>query len=212
MLDSINNVLVLAPHTDDGELGCGGTIVKLVETEKRVHYFVLSACEESVPDGLPQDVLISELRGAAKVLGIAPERLRIGGFRVRTFDRYRQEILETFVKMNQQLKPDLVFMPSLNDLHQDHATVAHEALRIFKRTAILAYEMPWNNMSFHTQCFVPLEERHVDKKLEALRCYKSQKGRAYIGAEYLRAHLLTRGQQVQMPYAECFEVIRWILR
>lgn len=210
MLNDISSVLVLAPHTDDGELGCGGTIARMVEDGKQVHYVALSACEESVPDGFEKDVLSNEVKAATRVLGIPPERLQIAGFTVRTFDQHRQEILELLVTLNRQIHPDLVFIPSLNDLHQDHHTTAHEALRVFKQTTILAYEMPWNNLSFQTQCFIPLEERHIAKKIEALSCYRSQQNRKYIGPEYVRAHLLTRGQQVELPFAECFEVIRWI--
>jgi N-acetylglucosamine malate deacetylase 1 len=173
MLQTVSNVLILAPHTDDGELGCGSSIAWLMERGKKVYYLALSSCEGSVPGGLPDDVLVSEVREATKVLGIAPEGLKLGGFNVRSFDRQRQEILDLFIVLERQLKPDLVFMPSLGDLHQDHATVAAEGMRAFKRTSILAYEMPWNNMSFHTQCFLPLEDRHVDLKIKALECYRS---------------------------------------
>lgn len=209
---TVSCVLVLAPHIDDGEFGCGGSIARLVEEGADVHYVAFSACEQSVPDGFPEDVLIAEVEAATEILGIGPGRTRIERFEVRSFDRHRQEILDVMVSLYEELKPDLVFMPTVRDLHQDHCTVANEGLRAFKRTSILAYEMPWNNLSFQTQCFIPLEERHVQKKLEALECYSSQQSRPYISAEYQRAHLLTRGRQVETPYAECFEVVRWILR
>ena len=211
-LDGFSTVLILAPHTDDGEFGCGGTIARLVEDGKHVHYVALSACEDSVPDGFPKDVLVSEVKEATQLLGIPPENLLVGEFSVRTIDQHRQAVLDLFVRLNQRLRPELVFMPALNDLHQDHQTVAQEGLRAFKRTSILSYEMPWNNLSFQTQCFVTLEPRHVEKKLEALKCYKSQQSRTYIGAEYQRAHLLTRGQQIEQPFAECFEVVRWVIQ
>lgn len=211
LLDTISTVLVIAPHTDDGELGCGGTIARLAEAGKQVYYLALSACEESVPAGFARDTLRIEVREATQVLGIPSERLIIAGFQVRTFDRHRQEVLDLLVRLNGEIGPQLVLIPSLNDLHQDHHTTAHEALRVFKRTTVLAYELPWNNLSFRTQCFVPLEERHVARKIEALHCYRSQQERTYIGENYVRAHLLTRGQQVEVPFAECFEVIRWII-
>jgi len=212
MIAGVDRVLVLAPHTDDGEFGCGGTIARMVDEGKRVHYVALSACEDSVPRGFPKDILATEVKDATRVLGIRPEDLTIGEFRVRTFDQVRQQVLDLFVSIHRELQPQLVFMPSLNDLHQDHQTVAREGLRAFKRTTLLSYEMPWNNLSFQSQCFVALTPRHVDRKLAALACYKSQRQRTYAGAEYQRAHLLTRGQQIDCPFAECFEVVRWTIR
>jgi LmbE family N-acetylglucosaminyl deacetylase len=211
MLSSVSRVLVLAPHTDDGEFGLGGTIARLTEYGKDVHYLAFSSCEISVPEGYPSDILVKELKAATTVLGIKPQNVYVQDFEVRTFDRVRQRILDLLVHMNHELRPDMVFMPSLNDLHQDHATVAAEAVRAFKRTSILAYEMPWNNITFTTQCFVPLEQRHMEKKLEAIACYKSQATRNYFGPDYHRAHLLTRGQQIQKDLAECFEVVRLVM-
>ena len=67
----ISKVLVLAPHTDDGELGCGGTIHQLISHGKRVIYVAFSTCEESVPEGFPKDILkmleYRNLKGKAKV-------------------------------------------------------------------------------------------------------------------------------------------------
>ena len=70
MFNGIKNILVLAPHTDDGELGCGGTIVKFIEDGVEVHYAAFSTAEESVPEGLPKDILKIEVREAMASLGI----------------------------------------------------------------------------------------------------------------------------------------------
>jgi LmbE family N-acetylglucosaminyl deacetylase len=213
MLESLSPVVIVAPHTDDGELGCGGTIAKLAETKGvEVYYVALSSCDGVVPAGFDDDVLKREVRAATRVLGIPPDRLMLKSFVVRNFAQDRQDILDVLVELNRQLSPGVVFMPALSDLHQDHSVVSAEGLRAFKGTTILAYEMPWNNLSFQTQCFIPPEKRHVEVKIAALKCYESQSDRAYIQPEYVRAHLLMRGQQVRLPYAECFEVVRWILR
>ena len=102
-------------------------------------------------------------------------------------------------------------MPSLNDLHQDHTTIAQEGLRAFKKTSILGYELPWNNLNFSTQCFVKITELNLDRKLKALSCYESQKFRDYASEEYIRSLARTRGTQIGKKYAEVFEVIRWII-
>jgi len=204
-------ILVLAPHTDDGELGCGGTIAKALEQGAEVYYAAFSTAKESVPAGMPPNILEIEVREATRRLGIEPEKLRVFKYTVRKLNYSRQDILEDLVALRGELKPDLVFIPSLNDLHQDHSTLAMEALRAFKNTSILAYELPWNNINFTTQCFSVLEQRHLERKIEALAAYGSQKMRAYMSEEYIFSLARTRGVQIGREFAECFEVPRWIL-
>lgn len=204
-------VLVLAPHTDDGELGCGGTIAKLVESEDDVYYVALSAAEKSVPDGMPRDILQREVRSATRVLGIPPENLMIFDYEVRDFPLYRQAILEDLIRLQHEIRPQLVFLPAFHDIHQDHMTVASEGLRAFKTTTILGYELPWNNMTFNTTAFVFLEEHHVNCKIEALACYVSQQRRPYANGDFLRSLAKARGIQIGAEYAEAFEVVRWVL-
>lgn len=211
MVENIKKILVLAPHTDDGEFGCGGTIHKFVNMGKEVFYAAFSTAEESVPAHMPRDILTTEVTAATKVLGIKPDHLLLYKYRVRRFATERQEILEDLVKLNKDIKPDLVFMPSLNDLHQDHTTIANEGLRAFKKTSILGYELPWNNLTFTTQSFISLSEENLEAKLKALDCYNSQKGRDYTSDEYIRSLAITRGIQIGIKYAETFEVIRWII-
>lgn len=106
---------------------------------------------------------------------------------------------------------DLVFIPSLHDIHQDHTTIAQEGLRAFKNTNILGYELIWNNLTFNTQCFVRLEERHIDAKVESLKAYKSQGARDYLSKDFIYSLARARGVQAGCTYAEAFEVIRLFL-
>jgi len=206
-----HNVLVLAPHTDDGEFGCGGTMARLIESGVTVTYAAFSTAAKSVPEGFPKDVLKHEVRAATSLLGIDEAHLRVYDFEVRTFPQMRQEILEEMIVLQQDLKPDCVMMPALIDLHQDHKTIAEEGLRAFKRTTVLAYEIPWNNLNFSHQAYVRLEQHHVDKKVRALACYESQGHRNYTNEDYIRNLALTRGIDVGLDFAEVFEVYRWIL-
>ncbi len=205
-------VLVLAPHTDDGELGCGGTIAKWVEDKKEVYYVAFSSARASLPPGYPDDTLVKEVKAATRVLGIKEKNLIIFDYEVRKFSYVRQDILEDMVRLKKELEPDIVLIPSPNDLHQDHKTVANEALRAFKETSILAYELPWNNIIFRTEGFVPLKKRHVDKKMEALRKYESQRHRNYLNEEFIYGLAKARGTQIKKDYAEAFEVIRYVFR
>lgn len=204
------SALVLAPHTDDGEFGAGGTIARLVEEGCKVVYVALSAAEKSVPPEYPDDVLRTEVKDATAVLGIRPEDLRIGHFEVRDFPAARQAILDHLIALRAEIRPDLVLLPSAHDIHQDHATVHQEGLRAFKHTTMLGYEVPWNNLVFETTAFVRLTESHVERKVEAIGRYASQHGRPYAQPESLRAQMRLRGTQAGCTWAETFEVIRWI--
>jgi LmbE family N-acetylglucosaminyl deacetylase len=208
---NFNKALVLAPHTDDGEFGCGGTIAKLVESGTEVYLAAFSACEQSVLKKYPPDILIGELKRATTKLGIPEQNLFLFDFQVRIFSERRQDILQAIIELRNKLNPDVVFMPSLDDIHQDHYTIAQEGLRAFKFCTILTYEMPWNNLTFETSSFVILEDRHLQKKIDALKEYKSQSHRPYSNEEFIRSLARTRGVQINTTYAETFNVIRWII-
>ncbi len=211
MIAAGRRTLVLAPHTDDGEFGCGGTIARLVEAGADVHYIAFSTASRSLPEGFPADTLAHEVRAATAALGIPPANLAVHDFEVRTFPGARQEILELLVAANDELQPELVLMPSLGDIHQDHETVAREGMRAFKRTTLLGYEIPWNCFQFRQQAYVTLEPSHLDRKVAALDCYASQQHRNYANEEYIRNIARTRGIESGRRLAEVFEVYRWIL-
>jgi LmbE family N-acetylglucosaminyl deacetylase len=204
-------VLVLAPHTDD-EFGCAGTVIRLIENCAKVYYYALSRCEESVPKGLPRDILVGECKQCVSALGIPEENVKIGEFKVRHFPRDRQEILESLVKLNRELKPDLVLLPSNFDKHQDHHTVSEEGFRAFKYSTILGYELPQNLISFNNSAFVSLTEEQLEQKIIAISTYKSQDFRNYSREEFVRGLAKVRGVQCNVTYAEAFEVVRLIIK
>lgn len=204
-------ILVLSPHTDDGELGCGGCITKLMEEGSEVFYIAFSSAEKSVPQEFPKDILRTEVKKATAILGIREKNLLLLNFEVRTFPEKRQEILEELIRFKKDINPDLVLLPSLHDIHQDHSTIAKEGLRAFKNTTILGYELPWNNLSIDTTCFVKLSEHNIRLKAEALKAYESQKNRVYFDEEFIFNLARTRGIQIGCNYAEVFEVIRYVI-
>lgn len=205
-----NRVLVLAPHTDDGELGCGGTISRMVEEGREVYYAAFSTAAESVPPPFPPDVLEKEVREGTKVLGIPAANLLVYKYKVRHLPHMRQEILEELVQMKREIDPGTVFLPSAQDLHQDHQTVHIEGLRAFKTVTVLGYELPWNNLSFDYRHFCVLTREHVQTKIAALRCYQSQQHRPYTQEEFIWSWARTRGGQIMVEYAEAFDVLRWV--
>ena len=142
MIGAWERVLVLAPHTDDGEFGCGGTMARLVDAGADVRYVAFSIATKSLPEGFPPDTLAKEVREATAEIGIPAENLTVHDFEVRTFPEHRQAILELLIELWEEWKPDAVLQPATSDIHQDHQVIAAEGLRAFKRTTILGYEIP----------------------------------------------------------------------
>jgi N-acetylglucosamine malate deacetylase 1 len=208
VIEGVKRALVLAPHTDDGEFGCGGTMARLVDAGCEVRYVAFSIATRSLPEGFPPDTLAKEVRAATTELGIPPEHLVVHDFDVRTFPEHRQDILEQLVATWEEYKPDVVFQPSLHDVHQDHKTIAEEGLRAFKRTTILGYEIPWNNFDFSYQWYVSLGKPHIERKVAALQHYASQQHRRYANPEYVWNVARTHGINVNKEYAEVFQVYR----
>jgi LmbE family N-acetylglucosaminyl deacetylase len=204
------SILILSPHTDDAELGCGGTIKLLLEQGNEVHIAAFSACRHSVLAGFPEDVLVQEIKASTQELGVPAENLHLFDYDVRTFNFHRQEILDDILNLRHKIKPDVVFVPSVNDIHQDHYTIAQEAVRAFKFSTLLCYELPWNNFEFKTTLFYSLEQKHIEAKMRALACYKSQAHRPYMQPDFIQSLARVRGVQVGLPFAEVFEVVRMI--
>lgn len=203
-------ILILAPHTDDGEFGCGATICKLMD-DNELYYTAFSACQKSVPPPFDADVLLREVKSATEVLGIKEENLILLDYDVRTFNYRRQDILDDILKIKKQINPDIVFMPSIHDIHQDHYTITNEGIRAFKFCSVLCYELPWNNFTFDTSCFISIEDKHLETKCKALAEYKSQAHRPYANKEFIKSLAQVRGVQSGHKYAEAFEVVRWII-
>jgi LmbE family N-acetylglucosaminyl deacetylase len=204
-------ILVLAPHTDDGEFGCGGTIANYARKGNRVIYAAFSAPDQYTLKHLPKDILRSEVLTATETLGIANEDCLIFDFVARKFSENRQEILDKMIWLNNTYKPDIVFLPSINDTHQDHQAIAQEGFRAFKQKTMLAYEVPWNNLEFRTSCFIKLSDHDLSLKISAIGMYQSQKYRNYSKPDFIRSLAVTRGVQIGSNYAETFEVVRWVM-
>jgi len=202
--------LMLAPHTDDVELGCGGTIARFLEDDSEIYVAVFSTAEKSVPKGFPKTAIRDEFYRAMSTLGIKEENLIVFNYEVRTLSYHRQEVLDEMISLRKTVKPDMVFLPSGEDLHQDHQTLFHEGLRAFKEITLWGYELPWNTITFPTRGFVTLEERHIMKKWKALQAYRTQfvAKRPYFTLDYIKGLAKVRGIQVKAKYAEAFDTIR----
>jgi LmbE family N-acetylglucosaminyl deacetylase len=197
-------ILLLAPHADDIELGCGATVARFAEENHDILWIVIA----------PVELLNSEHLLAVEEVELKKSKCPYFQFDIRCIFERRKELRESFFSLKSSFIPDLVIGPSLNDLHQDHQTVAEEMVRAFKNScSVICYELPWNHISFNAQLLVRLEKRHVDKKLQMLKKFKSQipiRGK-YFSEKLVRGLSAVRGIQLGSEYAEAFEVVRWVL-
>jgi len=200
MMKMFERVLLLAPHLDDVELGAGGLVARLSE-KSHITYMGFY---------YPHN-LRSEYRQSADILGI--NEIILHDFQRRTFPKHRQEILQILYDYEKNHEVDLVLTPATTDIHQDHQTITNEAIRAFRRSTILGYEIPGNNLMINQRCFVRLKEEHIRKKVEALSCYKSQlETRAPKFTEgYTRSRTINYGVHIKAKYAEIFEVIKLVI-
>jgi LmbE family N-acetylglucosaminyl deacetylase len=196
MASSPGRILVLAPHTDDAELGCGGTLARWAGSVKRVVAF--SACESEL---LPKEFVAS-----CEILGV--QSTELWTYRRRMFADARQAILDDLIHLRDEFRPDLVLAPSVQDAHQDHLVIAEEAFRAFRACSLWAYELPWNHETFSTRAFVRLGPVDLEAKCEALSQYKTQAHRAYFQEDFVRGLARVRGVQIGAEYAEAFDVVR----
>ena len=200
------NVLLVAPHSDDVEIGCGGTVAKFIEENHNILWVVCTTAKESS----------TEHKEVIRKIGLDEENCLSLGFKMKQLPEHRREVLDFLINIKFTFKPDLVIGPSLNDCHQDHHVVAKEMMRAFKTTSsIICYEIPSNNIKFDTQLFIRLEKRHVEKKVDMTKKFKSQLALPHralkLSEEFIRGLMAVRGTQVDVRYAEAFEVLRWML-
>ncbi|MBB6453303.1 LmbE family N-acetylglucosaminyl deacetylase [Salirhabdus euzebyi] len=209
----VKKLLVLAPHTDDAELGSGGLIARLIEEGMDVYVVSFSAAEQSIPEDVPKDTLRKEFRNSMSILGVQEQNMHVFHYKVRTFSDHRQEILDDLITLRNEINPDLVCLPCSHDVHQDHQVIHNEGKRAFKNSSVLGYELPWNQTNFSSEVFVGLDKRHIDQKWNALKAYRSQiaMNRPYFTDDFIYGLARLRGTQIKKEWAEAYEVVRVIV-
>ena len=211
MLSHAKKILIVSAHADDMEIGCGGTVHKLTQEGKEVYQLILSFNMKGLSSKFTPQQIKAEVLASARTLGIKPKNVFMEKFENRTFPQYRQEILDTLWKYRRLINPDVVITMGIDDMHQDHVTVAQESLRAFKDCNMLSYGFDWNRLEKYTDFYSVLSPENLRKKIKAVMCYKSQaKGRVYFSPEYIRSLALTRGVEIKQKYVEVFNVIRLI--
>jgi LmbE family N-acetylglucosaminyl deacetylase len=191
------SVLALGAHSDDIEIGCGGTILRLARevAEFEVTWVVLSA-EEGRRD---------EARAGAEAFGATT--VEIENFE-DAFFKYGREVKEHFEGLKERVSPDVVLTHHGSDLHQDHRLVSELTWNTFRDHLILEYEIPkYDGDLGAPNVFVHLDEELARQKVEALRAsFPSQATKPWFTSEVFLALLRLRGMESRAPsgLAEAF--------
>jgi LmbE family N-acetylglucosaminyl deacetylase len=196
-------VLFLGAHPDDIELGCGALLNHIVK-QTEVLCVTLSD-NQSNPD---LKKVKDEHYQSMWVLGVPKEKIILGPFTTRVFPNSRQDILEYFLKLRKDFDPDLIFVHSKQDVHQDHNTMTDEALRAFRGITLLGFDVVRSSYGFFPHFLVEVTEEDVNKKIEALSQYETYRDRYYFNSELTRAIMVRHGALAERPFAEGFDILR----
>lgn len=195
-------ILCLGAHGDDIEIGCGGTLLKLLSKYDNVscRWVVFSASAERKRECTAS---------AEAFLEGAPERrLDVMPFRDGFMPFEGAKVKDCFERLKTEISPDVVFTHYLNDRHQDHRLVAELTWNTFRNHLILEYEVPKYDGDFgQPNVFVPLNESDCQRKIELLlRCYQTQQLKQWFSADTFRAVLRLRGVEAgaESGFAEGF--------
>jgi LmbE family N-acetylglucosaminyl deacetylase len=210
--DSLNEpleVLCLGCHSDDIEIGCGGTILRLAEQYPGAtfHWVVFSAAGVRREEALrAADLFAGSALARTPVLGTFPDSfMPFAG----------AEIKEVFEALKGEITPDLIFTHNRNDAHQDHRLIAELTWNTFRNHFILEYEIPkYDGDMGQPAVFVPLDEQLCNRKVGYIMdSFQSQRAKPWFCRNLFFSLLRLRGMECNAPsgYAEAFYCRKLVL-
>lgn len=201
------SILCLGAHSDDVEIGCGGTILRLLAEREAAVRWVVLGCSGQRADEARQS--------AEALLDRATEKhVDVYGFRDAFFPHLGGEIKDAFEALKQETSPDVIFTHNRGDLHQDHRLVNQLTWNTFRDHTILEYEIPkYDGDLASPNLFVSLDDDIVDRKIQHLmKFFQSQRDKRWFDEETFRALLRLRGIESGARYAEGFYSRKIVLR
>jgi LmbE family N-acetylglucosaminyl deacetylase len=206
--ENLRTILCLGAHSDDLEIGCGGTLLTLLarRPDLQVHWVVFSAVDSRATEAH---------RSAEELLRPAAKKtIALHKFRDTCFPFAGLDLKECFIKLQREVQPDLVFTHRRDDLHQDHRTVGEFTWNAFRNHCILEYEIPKYDGDLTTPNFYfPLSEEVARKKVEHLeQHFPSQHDKPWYTASTFQALLRLRGIECNSPggMAEAFHARKMV--
>ncbi|MHC1773484.1 MAG: PIG-L deacetylase family protein [Flexilinea sp.] len=196
-------VCFLGAHPDDIEIGSGALIAQIAgKTDIRCVTF---SDNQKNPELIN---LVKEHYASMETLGIPRDQVVLMDFETRRFPYFRQEILEEMVSIQRNFQPDIVFVHSKADIHQDHQTVTEEALRAFRGRTVLGFDVIRSSYGFFPSFLVAVDEEEANLKVKALQQYKTYASKYYFDPEVTRATLIRNGAICERKYAEGYDILR----
>jgi LmbE family N-acetylglucosaminyl deacetylase len=200
--DSRLRVLCLGSHSDDLEIGCGGTLLKLIaaHSEVRVSWIVFSGSEQRADEARAS---------AARFLeGAAEQHVEMKGFRDGFFPYVGYEVKQSFEELKQRCSPDVIFTHFRDDRHQDHRLISDLTWNTFRDHLILEYEIPkYDGDLGSPNVFVHLDEPTCRHKVRGIiDAFQTQRNRHWFTEDTFMSLLRLRGIESAAPdgYAEGF--------
>lgn len=197
------HVLFLGAHPDDIELGCGALIHHIAPISDML---CVTLSDNQKNPALKN--VVDEGRKSMAVLGLPNDRVRFGPFATRVFPQARQEILEYFLQLRSDYKPDIIFVHTEHDVHQDHLTMTQEALRAFRGITVLGFDVVRSSYGFFPHFLIEVNEEDVQAKIDALSEYETYRDKYYFNRELTRSILVRHGALAELPFAEGFDILR----
>jgi LmbE family N-acetylglucosaminyl deacetylase len=195
-------LLAIGAHSDDIEIGCGGTILKLVEEAaiSEICWVVLTGEHKRADE--------ASASASAIVEDVPSHRVMLQDFRDGYFPYDGAEIKRFFEELKEEFSPDLILTHQRGDLHQDHRVTCELTWNTFRDHLILEYEIPkYDGDMGAPNLFVPLQEALCRKKVEHLMThFASQTPKRWFKEDLFSGLLRLRGMECNSPtsYAEAF--------
>jgi LmbE family N-acetylglucosaminyl deacetylase len=195
------NLLCLGAHSDDIEIGCGATLLRLTELYRAatVRWIVFSAADDRRRD--------EAVAGANAFLARAADKdIVVKTFRNGFFPAAGEAIKEYFEAIKSGPDPDLIFTHYRHDLHQDHKLLSDLTWNTFRRSLILEYEVPkWDGDLGTPNCYVPVSDEIAEQKVRTIcDVFASQRSKPWFTADTFRALMRLRGVESNARFAEAF--------
>ncbi|MEM8897691.1 MAG: PIG-L deacetylase family protein [Bacteroidota bacterium] len=200
-------ILCLGAHCDDIEIGCGGTLLKIMESYEieQLKWVVFASNEKRKAE--------AEAGAAAFLENLPQSSVDVFSFRDAFLPYSAVEVKEKFEAIKKEIEPDVVFTHYRHDRHQDHRLLSDLAWNTFRNHMILEYEIPkYDGDMGIPNCFVPITQEQAEKKIQIiLDAYASQKVKHWLDRETLISLMRLRGMESVTRYAEAFHLRKVIL-
>ena len=200
------NILALGAHPDDIEYGCGGTFLKFARRGENIYFMVLTKGEF----GGDSEVRVKEQEEAKKLLGV--KKIFWGGY-VDTELPNERIIITRIDEVIEEVKPDEVYVNYIDDIHQDHRTLAECTLAATRYVKRVFFYEDYTSNNFEPDVFVDIEDV-LEEKQKLIQVYSSQVSKVYPTkldmVESVKAAANFRGFQGKIKYAEGFKAFRFL--